>query len=162
MPVRAWGSFGFSFFPRFWVCDVFEVQEKIATFGFDPELSKILDKIESEFIKGPDEFDFKSCIGHARTFQEHLFKSVVKEVEGIKNITYNWSSTNTVDLFVYLKKPDINFLNGVEFEFVKILWGFASEEGVHTLSADYAGARIIKNIVIELALFILERLGNYE
>jgi hypothetical protein len=53
-------------------------------------------------------------------------------------------------------------INTNELHLLKSIYGISSEEGTHSLKSSKEHARICKNIAVEIGLFLLKRLREWE
>jgi hypothetical protein len=121
--------------------------------GFDPNLITSLAKAENLYRASSDAFDLKSCLGHIRSFYEHL------NIDGGQAIARQMGTTvlNKWD-------PTITFLKNKSFmteqqeKFARGLYTLLSDEGVHPLIAEREFARLLRNMVIEYGLMFLTML----
>ena len=130
--------------------DKVKIQTFIDTLGFDPLLSAALKKADDIYNANPDAFDLKSCMGHIRSFIEHLHidagqaiaKSINKAVVARWNETLTFLTTN-------------NFLTSQQEKLARGLHALVSDEGVHPLIAGREFARLSRNMAIEYGLMFL-------
>jgi hypothetical protein len=121
--------------------------------GFDPKLIASLAKAESLYRASADAFDLKSCLGHIRSFYEHL------NIDGGQAIAKDMSTT-VLDKW----DPTITFLKNRSFltepqeKFARGLYTLLSDEGVHPLITEREFARLLRNMVIEYGLMFLTML----
>ena len=121
--------------------------------GFDPTLIASLAKAESLYRASSDAFDLKSCLGHIRSFYEHL------NIDGGQAIAKDMSTT-VLDKW----DPTITFLKNKLFltepqeKFARGLYTLLSDEGVHPLITEREFARLLRNMVIEYGLMFLTML----
>lgn len=118
--------------------------------GFDPLLTASLAKAEDLYRSTSDAFDLKSCLGHIRSFYEHLTidagQAIAKDLA--ETVVDEWD-------------PTINFLRNRLFlspqqeKFSRGLYTLLSDEGVHALIAEREFARLLRNVVIEYGLMFL-------
>lgn len=141
--------------------DVNKVEEKISLFGLSKELSDGIREIEKEYRQAGSAFDFKTCVDHSRSFLENLNKEIVPKIESKCGIKFSGNITKAKDVIDYFGKKDVDFLMEKEQNLCRDVYGLASDVGVHSLVSKREYARISKNIIVELALLILDRLEKY-
>jgi hypothetical protein len=130
--------------------DRVKIHSFIDTLGFDPLLSAALKKADDIYNGSPDAFDLKSCIGHIRSFIEHLHiqagMAIAKSVN--KTVLDVWDPVMT-----FLKND--GFLTIQQDKFARGLYMLLSDEGVHPLIAEREFARLLRNMSIEYGLMFL-------
>lgn len=141
--------------------DINKVEEKIQFFGLSRELSQGLREIEKAYRKADSEFDFKICVDLVRSFLENLNKEIMPKIENKCGIAFLGNMTKAKDVIDYFGKRGVDFLVEKEHALCRALYNFASDLGVHPLVSKKEYARISKNIIIELALLVLDRLEKY-
>jgi len=141
--------------------DINKVEEKIGLFGLSKELSEGIREIEKEYKQAGSSFNFKTCVDHARSFLENLNKEIVPKIENKCGIKFSGNISKAKDVIDYFGKKDVNFLIEKEQNLCRAVYGLASDVGVHSLVSKREYARISKNIIVELALLILDRLEKY-
>jgi len=121
--------------------------------GFDPLLTASLAKAENLYRKSSDAFDLKSCLGHIRSFYEHLNIDAGQALATDLGITVvdRWDPTLT-----FLKNK--SFLSPQQDKFARGIYALLSDEGVHPLIAEREFARLLRNVVIEYGLMFLTML----
>jgi len=121
--------------------------------GFDPLLTASLAKAESLYRASSDAFDLKSCLGHIRSFYEHLNidagQAIARDLK--TTVVDEWDPTLT-----FLKNQ--SFLSPQQDKFARGLFTLLSDEGVHPLIAEREFARLLRNVVIEYGLMFLTML----
>jgi hypothetical protein len=122
----------------------------IDTLGFDPLLAAALKKADDIYNGNPDAFELKSCIGHVRSFIEHLHIQAGMAIAKIENksVVDQWDPVMT-----FLKNQ--GFLSMQQDKFARGLYTLLSDEGVHPLIAEREFARLLRNMSIEYGLMFL-------
>lgn len=122
----------------------------IDTLGFTPLLAAALKKADDIYNESPDAFDLKSCIGHVRSFIEHLHIQAGMAIAKIENrsVVDAWDPVTT-----FLKNH--GFLSMQQDKFARGLYMLLSDEGVHPLIAEREFARLLRNMSIEYGLMFL-------
>ena len=118
--------------------------------GFNPVLTASLDKAESLYKSSADGFDLKSCLGHIRSFYEHMNidggQAIAKSANS--SVVAEWDPTLT-----FLKNN--GFLTPQQDKFARGIYTLLSDEGVHSLISEQEFARLLRNVVIEYGLMFL-------
>lgn len=142
--------------------DQTQLQGFISEFGFDIKLNELISKINEEIYSAKDSFDFTGCIGHIRTLFERLCVSTALEIEKKIQIL---STDPPIDRMgkarAYFRYGKVNFLSQEEDDLIDRLFYFLSDKGSHALESEKEYARISRNLVIELGLFLAEKLKKY-
>jgi hypothetical protein len=130
--------------------DKVKIESFVDTLGFDPLLSAALKKADDIYNGNPDAFDLKSCIGHVRSFIEHLHIQATMAIakNDNKTIIDAWDPAMT-----FLKND--GFLTPQQDKFARGLYTLLSDEGVHPLIAEREFARLLRNMAIEYGLMFL-------
>jgi hypothetical protein len=97
----------------------------------------------------------KSCLGHIRSFYEHLNVDTGQAIAKDLGVTVvdDWNSTLT-----FLSNK--SFLSPQQEKFARGLYTLLSDEGVHALIAEREFARLLRNVVIEYGLMFLTMLAK--
>jgi hypothetical protein len=121
--------------------------------GFDPLLTASLAKAEELYSASSDPFDLKSCLGHIRSFYEHLNIDAGQAIAKTMSTTVvdQWDPTMT-----FLKNA--SFLSPQQEKFARGTYTLLSDQGVHPLIAEREFARLLRNVVIEYGLMFLTML----
>jgi hypothetical protein len=130
--------------------DQVKIYSFIDTLGFDPLLSAALKKADDIYNGSPDAFDLKSCIGHIRSFVEHLHIQAGVAIAKSTNKTV----VNAWDPVMTFLKTD-GFLTMQQDKFARGLYMLLSDGGVHPLIAEREFARLLRNMSIEYGLMLL-------
>ena len=140
-----------------------KLKQRIKEFNFDSTLNRSLDKIDKELQRAEDEFDFKGCVDLIRTFFEQLVIIIANKIgEEAKG-----GSIGVIEKMgrarSYLRERAINFLSESQDELLGSFYKLASDRksGTHSLTSDREHARLIRNMAIEIALFLMKRLDKY-
>lgn len=116
--------------------------------GFSKPLIESLNHAELLYRQSSTPLDWKSCMGHLRSFLENLHV----EAEGSRPAV-RWGPCLT-----RLRERDLLSLQ--EEQFVASLYTLISDEAVHPLIAAQEYARLARNIVIEYALLFLTKVAK--
>jgi|GEM_PF-1260389 hypothetical protein len=133
--------------------DKAKVVEFLDSLGFDPLLTASLKRAEDLYQESSDAFDLKSCLGHIRSFYEHLHIDAATVI-----------ANESGDAALQEWDPALNLLRSKSFlstqqeKFARALYTLLSHEGVHPLIADREFARLLRNMVIEYGLMFLTML----
>lgn len=141
--------------------DQTQLQNIITEFGFNKKLNETISKINEKLYDAEDPFDFKNCIDLIRALLNELCVSIALEIQEKKQIqpTLPIDSMGTAEQ--YFRDRRVNFLTQSEHDFLAKYNAFISDAGVHALQSEREHARISRNLVIELGLFLVERLKKY-
>lgn len=130
--------------------DKTKVYSFIDLLGFDPLLAATLKRGDDIYYGNPDAFDLKSCIGHFRSFLEHLHidagLAIARSVN--KTVKDEWDPVMT-----FLRND--GFFTAQQDKFARGLYALLSDEGVHPLIAEREFARLLRNMSIEYGLMFL-------
>jgi hypothetical protein len=121
--------------------------------GFDPLLTASLARAEELYRASSDAFDLKECLGHIRSFYEHMNRDAGQALAKSLGTTIvdEWDPTLT-----FFKNN--RFLSPQQDKFARGLYTLLSDEGVHALIAEREFARLLRNMVIEYGLMFLTML----
>jgi len=125
----------------------------LETLGFDPLLTASLKKAEDLYKPSSDAFDLKSCLGHIRSFYEHLHidgGTAIADSVGAA-VAHEWDPVLT-----FLRNNA--FFTPQQDKFARGLYTLLSDEGVHPLIAEREFARLLRNVAIEYGLMFLTML----
>ena len=121
--------------------------------GFNPVLAASLARAEQQYSSASGPFDWKECLGHIRSFYEHMNidagQAIAKSTG--KTVVDQWDPTLT-----FLKNS--KFFTEQQEKFARGLYTLLSDEGVHPLIAEKEFARLLRNMVIEYGLMFLTML----
>ena len=137
--------------------DKAKLENFLVNLGFNEQMAKALNAAEKDYKSAADQFEFKSSLGHLRSFLEHLHRETAKSVASTArdSVIDKWGEATS-----YLHKKD--FLTKHEENFSTALYTLISDGGVHALAAQREHARLLRNVVIEygvMFLSILEKKG---
>jgi len=130
--------------------DKVHVESFLQSLGFNSLLTAALNKAEELYTRPTDAFDRKSCIGHLRSFIEHLHIDAGAAIAASMGLSIlpEWDPTLT-----FLKNKA--FLTPQQDKLARGLYAVLSDEGVHPLISDQEFARLSRNMVIEYGLMFL-------
>lgn len=133
--------------------DKIKVVGFLGSLGFDPLLAASLARAEQQYSAASGPFDWKDCLGHIRSFYEHMNidagQAIAKSIG--TNCVDKWDPTLT-----FLKNK--GFFTEQQDKFARGLYTLLSDEGVHPLIAEREFARLLRNVVIEYGLMFLTML----
>lgn len=131
------------------------IKDEISKFGFPQDLSEALNKIDEKLTSSRDAFDFKGTMDLLRSFTERLYRSVLDQY-GDEGKKIHEQDSEAVSKY-FVKKGLVNE------DFGKMIASqrhFISNTASHRLKSREEDARLSKNMVIEMSLYILRRLQN--
>ena len=133
--------------------DKIAVEQYIQHYGFPHTLIESLNEAERLYLHGTTPLEFKSSMGHLRSFLENVHSEAMPALYGKfgGSLPGKWGEGLT-----YLVQN--NLLSTVEEKFVASLYGLISDEGVHALVAEKEYVRLARNFVIEYALLFLRKM----
>ncbi len=133
--------------------DKIKVVSFLDSLGFNPLLAASLERAEQQYSSASGPFDWKECLGHIRSFYEHM------NIDAGQALATNIGTT-CVDQW----DPTLTFFKNTKFfttqqeKFARGLYTLLSDEGVHPLIAEKEFARLLRNMVIEYGLMFLTML----
>lgn len=130
-----------------------KVKHYLKTLGFDSQLIKSIQFVEESYQSADSDFDYKACAGQLRSFISEFTKQISLKVYEKKGGAKPPKSKAPQ----YLKDQKF-FHSKYESNLFDALINYLSSDSVHKLSNDREVARISKNITIEFALLLLQRL----
>jgi hypothetical protein len=135
--------------------DKAKVESFLTSLGFSPEMEKALTAAENDYKSMADPFELKSCLGHLRTFLEHLHRDAAVSIAATlgEPLADKWGEAT-----VFLRKQ--GFLTKREEEFSTALFTLISDGAVHALVAQREQARLLRNVVIEYGVMFLSVLDK--
>jgi hypothetical protein len=133
------------------------VVDYLTKLGFGTEMVGALNAAEVEYKSASNQFELKNCLGHLRSFLEHLHRESVKSIAAAGDtVEDRWGRTT-----LYLRTQDL--ITQQHENFVTSLYTLLSDESVHPLGAAPEYARLLRNVVIEygvMFLSVLDRRGG--
>jgi hypothetical protein len=135
--------------------DKTKVEGFLATLGFRSDLLGALDAAERDYKSTSTAFELKNCLGHLRSFIEHIHRDAAKAIATAAGGTVEdrWGPA-----LIYLRQQRLFTLQHEEF--VAKLYTLISDESVHSLGAEREYARLLRNVVIEYGLMFLTVLAK--
>ncbi len=130
--------------------DKLKVVGFLDSLGFNPLLAASLARAEQQYSAASAPFDWKECLGHIRSFYEHMNidagQAIAKSMG--RTVVDQWDPTLT-----FLRNS--KFFTEQQDKFARGLYALLSDEGVHPLIAEKEFARLLRNMVIEYGLMFL-------
>lgn len=134
--------------------DKVEVESYLKQFGFSQLLIDSLNAAENLYQQGSNTFDFKNCVGHLRSFLEHVHREAIAKLPNDKKLDAPEPAWGSELTFLFKK----GVLSKKEEQFIAALYTLISDEAVHPLAAEREYARLARNFVIEYALLLFTKL----
>jgi hypothetical protein len=130
--------------------DKLKVEGFLIKLGFSADMVKALDAAESDYKSTASAFELKNCLGHLRSFLEHLHREAAKSIAAAAGQTVidRWG-----DATLYLRQQ--GYFTKQHETFVTSLYTLLSDESVHPLTAEREYARLMRNVVIEYGVMFL-------
>lgn len=141
--------------------DIQRIRKEIDYFGFPTELRELLSEIEPLYTNAKTEKDFSDVAGRVRKLLDQSVVYVSDRVSQLrgKKITEKHEPRPFERRKFLLSE---NLISDKEKDLLDKIYGFASAEGPHSLKSSAERIRICKNIVIEVILYLLRRLHEFE
>ena len=135
--------------------DATRVVRYLQSLGFDSSMAEALERAEKEYRDAVNAFDLKNCLGHLRSFLEHLHRETAKHLaSGTPDVVKDrWG-----DATAYLRNKGL-FTSQHEV-FATSVFTLISDTSVHPLGADREYARLLRNVVIEYGVMFLSVLDK--
>lgn len=127
----------------------------------NPELLSHLKEFDKEYGKGADQMNLDRAMGHLRAFMYQLHGHLVRKVESRSGISFSEDSSDMEGMLRYLTGEDVAYLGLGEVSLCGSLMGFLSMAEGSRYLPDVEFARVGKNLVIEMALLLLEKLEAF-
>lgn len=131
------------------------IENFLAQLGFSNDMIKTLNAAENDYRSTTNPFELKSCLGHIRSFLEHLHREAARAIAAAAGHTLidRWGDTT-----LYLRQQ--GYFTKQHEEFVASLYILISDTSVHPLGADREYARLLRNVVIEYGVMFLAVLAK--
>jgi len=141
--------------------DVERVREEMDHFGFPKELSILLSEIESSYREAMAEKDFNDVADKVRKLLDQLITQVSDRVAHLKNIEIaKGKRPKPSRRRQFLREQKLIAKN--EQKLLDAIYDIVSEEGTHSLKSSTERTRICRNIAVEICLYLLRRLREFE
>jgi hypothetical protein len=135
--------------------DKLKVESYLVKLGFGPDMVKALNAAESIYKSAASPFELKNCLGHLRSFLEHLHRQSAMAIATVagETVSDTWGVAT-----LYLRQRE--YFTKEHERFVASLYTLLSDESVHPLTADREYARLLRNVVIEYGVMLLTALDK--
>ena len=131
------------------------VEHYLKAQGFSDTLIECLNRADQAYQGASSGFEFKSCMGHLRSFLEKL------HLEGIEKLQLPALTSPDKAWGKGLKSLQENsVISRPEEAYAVALYRLVSDEGVHPVIAEREYARLARNVIIEYALLFLRILDK--
>ena len=130
------------------------VKHYLEQFGFPSDLIENIRNVEEAYQSAQSGFDYKTCADHLRSFILGLTKEIADKV------AQHDGDTRQKKPAKYLHDKDF-FYSTQESDLFQSFIRYLSSDSVHQLRSDREVARIGKNVAIEFALLLSQRLEKY-
>lgn len=124
--------------------------------NFPDHLSETLNKIDLKIATANDNFDYKGCMDLIRSFSEELFKHIAESLDPTDGRKINGKDSEEAAKFFVTKK----LISPDQGKVLVALRHFLSNDGVHRLKSRPDDARLSRNMMIEIGLYLLLRLKD--
>jgi hypothetical protein len=130
--------------------DMLKVEGFLVKLRFSTDMIKALNAAEGDYKSTASKFELKNCLGHLRSFLEHLHRESAKSIASAtgQTVAERWGDTT-----LYLRQEGV-FTRQHE-AFAASLYTLLSDESVHALTAEREYARLLRNVVIEYGVMLL-------
>jgi hypothetical protein len=130
--------------------DKARVEGFLAKLGFSSDMIKSLNAAENDYKSIANPFELKSCLGHIRSFLEHLHREAAKSIATVAGATVvdRWGDATS-----YLRQQ--GFITQQHEAFITSLYTLISDTSVHPLGAEREYARLLRNVTIEYGVMFL-------
>lgn len=135
--------------------DKVKVEGFLTKLGFDNSLMHSLNEAEKNFTPSANPFELKNCLGHLRSFFEHMHREAATKIAPNRGKAAPQDFNNTMQL---LRSQD--YMTDQQDKFARGLFTLLSDEGVHPLMAERVFARLLRNMVIEYGFMFLTVMDN--
>ncbi len=135
--------------------DKARVEGFLTNLGFSNDMIKTLNAAENDYRSTTNPFELKSCLGHIRSFLEHLHREAAKSIAAAAGNTVvdRWG-----DATIYLRQQ--GYFTKQHEAFITSLYTLISDASVHPLGAEREYARLLRNVVIEYGVMFLTVLAK--
>lgn len=132
--------------------DEIKIKDLFEEFGFPSDMAESLRHINDQLSNGDTPFKFKNTMDSIRAFTERLFEMVAKSIDPNSKIDGKDSEAAAK----YFKEKGL--ITEDMANLIASLRHFLSNNGVHRLKSRREDARISKNLVVEISLYLITRL----
>jgi hypothetical protein len=135
--------------------DKSRIEGFLTKLGFNDDMIKTLNAAENDYRSTTNPFELKSCLGHIRSFLEHLHREAAKSIAAAAGDTVvdRWG-----DATAYLRQQ--GYFTKQHETFIASLYTLISDTSVHPLGAEREYARLLRNVVIEYGVMFLTVLAK--
>ena len=130
--------------------DKLKVEGFLLKLGFNATMVQSLNAAESDYKSTATAFELKNCLGHLRSFLEHLHR---KSAKAIANAAKEAVADKWGDATLFLRQQ--GYFTKQQEAFSASLYTLLSDESVHPLTTDREYARLLRNVVIEYGVMFL-------
>jgi len=132
--------------------DETKIKEYFEELGFPTDMVEALNHINDQINNGDTPFKFKNTMDSIRAFTERLFEMVAKSIDPNTKVDGKDSEVAAK----YFKEKGL--ISEDMKNLITSLRHFISNNGVHRLKSRREDARIAKNLVVEISLYLITRL----
>jgi len=132
--------------------DEVKIKDLFVEFGFPIDMVESLNHINDQLNNGDTPFKFKNTMDSIRAFTERLFEMVAKSINPDSKI----DGKNSEAAVKYFREKGLIAEDMASL--ITSLRHFLSNNGVHRLKSRREDARIAKNLVVEISLYLITRL----
>lgn len=125
-------------------------------YNFPDDLTEALDKIDSKISTSTDNFDFKGIMDLTRSFTERLFQHIAITLDASEGKKVNEKDSEEIAKFFIQKQ----LISANQADLLVSLRHFLSNEGAHRLKSRPDDARLSRNMVVEISLYLILRLND--
>jgi len=135
--------------------DKSRIEDFLTKLGFNDDMIKTLNAAENDYRSNTDSFELKSCLGHLRSFLEHLHREAANSIAAAAGdtVTDRWGDATN-----YLRRQ--RYFTKQHEAFIVSLYTLISDTSVHPLGAEREYARLLRNVVIEYGVMFLTVLAK--
>jgi hypothetical protein len=135
--------------------DRVQVEGFLSKLGFSNTMIEALNAADSDYKSNATPFELKNCLGHLRSFLEHLHREAVKSIAQAAGDTVKdrWG-----EAILYLRQQ--KYFTQQHESFVTSVFTLLSDESVHPLTTEREYARLLRNVVIEYGVMFLTALDK--
>jgi hypothetical protein len=129
------------------------VESYLKAQGFSDGLTECLNRADQIYQSASSGFEFKSCMGHLRSFMEKLHSEGTAKLGPMAAGPLDQRWRNGLE-----RLQQEGLLSKAEKGYASALYTLLSDTGVHPIIAEKEYARLARNVVIEYALLFLRKL----
>jgi len=136
--------------------DELKIKEEFSKYGFPPDLSEALDKVDQMLNASRDAFDFKGTMDLLRSFTERFYRTILDQYGAEGKKIHDQDSEEVSKFFV-----EEGLVNEDFGKMIASQRHFISNTASHRLKSREEDARLSRNMVIEMSLYIIRRFQNH-